>query len=242
MSDYVDFGPQISSKALPVIERLKLQSGAELSPKSLAYAVLCGERGLIEAALKRRRKPVDLDAQLWPPSKTSAQVHYNLLQWAVYIHDLDCAAFLVERGANPNAYNSGVTAVGMAGYTGQHDMLRIFRDAGADLRLTLSPELLSGGTADPQCGSTLLHRMLERPPTEGARSLDNAIETALFLAECYATDGGDPWPKTAAGRDPLANAVPLLREPLARWLAVRERAEIESAIDEPGRTPRRLSI
>lgn len=65
----------------------------------------------------------------------------------------------IEWGLSPNRFNGWVTPVGMAGYTGQVDLLETFRQAGADLVLRLNPK--EGGS--DMDGSTLLQRVVLRP-------------------------------------------------------------------------------
>lgn len=75
---------------------------------------------------------------------------------------LDDVRWAVAQGFNPNRYNGVVTPVGLAGYTGQVDLLELFQELGADLCLELIPEHARECGAEDLAGTTLLHRLALR--------------------------------------------------------------------------------
>lgn len=84
---------------------------------------------------------------------------------------------LIDMGFDPNRYNGAATPVGYAGYTYQVDVLRLFADHGADLRLEISRE--HAGSSGLGL-TTLLHRMGMRAPILGP-TLPTMVETIVFL-------------------------------------------------------------
>ena len=98
----------------------------------------------------------------------------------------------MERGANANLFNSGVTAVGLAAYLGHARTLAQMGAFGANLRLELSPE--HAPTPD-MVGSTLLHRISGR----GIEKVACIAEILAHCTRCFPT----PLPLNAAGESPL---------------------------------------
>lgn len=80
----------------------------------------------------------------------------NIHESEVRTQGVAVVKLLVQAGQNPTRFNGIATPVGMAGYSGQLDVLSVFHDHGADLKLELAMEYAG------QSGmgrSTLLHRI-----------------------------------------------------------------------------------
>lgn len=94
-------------------------------------------------------------------NKTDREPWIALAQWAVE-----------EVGCSPNRYNGAVTPVGLAGYTGQADLLEMFHKHGADLVLRLQ----HGHGGPMMQGTTLLQRMCMEKGVSGQSHLHKAID------------------------------------------------------------------
>jgi hypothetical protein len=114
------------------------------------------------------KKPAIELTQIRLPRRTSQQrIHVSPLDLVLLdlakITDKDvrkdgCEVvdLLVRGGLDANRFNGIATPVGMADYTGQLDVLRVFHERGADLKLTLSMEFSnSSGLGN----TTFLHRI-----------------------------------------------------------------------------------
>ena len=202
----------MAKSALPIFyTNLLIEGAPPLTPKDVLYALFVKDLSLLTELLKT---PTDLDALAWPPMGTSPKISYTPIQWAVATQNVKAAALLLAAGANPNHFYNYVTAVGLAGYTHQLPMLKLFQHSGANLRLSLLPEHVAENS--PDVYSTLLHRIAERP-TFSAGVLTDKIKVCLFLAQSYRTDGLDPWPLTISGSSPVTHAIAPVKEALLAW-------------------------
>ena len=94
---------------------------------------------------------------------------------------------LVVAGADVNWYNGRVTPMGLAAYSGQVEVVKLFHSLGGNILLTLGPEHVG----KDYVGSTLLHRMADRD----APGCGEVIE---YLVEQY----DNPWAKRGDGKAP----------------------------------------
>lgn len=108
------------------------------------------------------------------------------------------ASVLMEFGADPNYFTAGVTAIGLASYTGSARTLCQMIGFGANATLYLLPEHAPQSLESH--GSTLLHRVAGRavPCNQAA-----IVRILAECTRCYPT----PLPLTLTGQSPLDWAV-----------------------------------
>jgi hypothetical protein len=131
-------------------------------------------------------------------AKTDRATWQALVNWAI------------EVGFSPNRFNGMATPVGTAGYTGQVDLLEVFRLAGADLNLVLSAEHAQGSGL---AGTTLLYRVALRPFPDVSGALKVVHYLLKHVPGAYRPD--------EMGRTPLSDPwMPaIMREAIAQFLA-----------------------
>jgi hypothetical protein len=169
----------LSLKGAPIDDpQLAIFRALTTSPKALEAALLSAQPDAVDRPMNECRARTAPKGS--PEAKALMESQRGLsgmtpLQWAVQFA-LDAEVRLLLRfGANPNLYNAGVTAVGLAGYVGSGRALAEFRAFGADLRLELRPE--HAGPGMTAIGTTLLHRL-------GQRDSPHRAACARLLADC----------------------------------------------------------
>lgn len=226
----------IEKKSLPLIIKRLIANGGEDPPESFK-ALFEGDMSRFKEEIKKTFV-ADIDT-VWPQAGLGLWPCYSMLQWAICLNNGEACEELTRSGARPNKYihESGMTAVGMAGYMRNIKILKIFKSFGADFRLILSSQNLSAGASNLECGSTLLHRVASSK-TASQTDKKKKVRTCVWLLREYQKDGLDPWPRDQHGVDVARRADMEVKAALLKELAdyegrlIKNRLKTSTALPE----------
>ena len=149
------------------------------------------------------------------PVATNTSMFGVLQAFIIQDYPISYIQWLLRAGFYPNLYDGRVTAMGVAAYTGKHEILDLLRRWGGDVDLKLKAEHAEGNK--DFSNSTLLFRVMGRQI-----QMDKKIATVRLLAK-YTTIPIEP---TESGKTvldfPANECVAAIRDELAQ----RERAEL----------------
>lgn len=187
-------------------------------PSDLAAALAEADPASIDLSLD------ELLGRVADPADASS-IARSPLQWCATFDWHEEARLLLAAGAKPELFKAGVSAVGLAAYSGSALCLAEMMAFGANIRLELLPE--HGVGSHTMIGSTLLHRL-------AARAKTSTPAIALMLAQSRKWYP-DLHCKTADGRTILdfaegsSDQVNDFRQALLSAISDRERQDLQGA-------------
>lgn len=161
-------------------------------------------------------------------------INRSPLQWCATFNWHAEARMLMEAGAQPTLFKAGVSAVGLAAYSGSALCLAEMLAFGANARLELLPEHGIGDRSS--IGSTLLHRLASRAVKSGPAMAQMLAESRIWYPDlhCKTADGRSIF-DCAEGESNYANA---FRQAILSVISAREREDLQNCASQDDATLR----